>query len=548
MSINNPNGNFTWIRTSPGRPPGQGKTSIDNYSNFAIGQIDDMVLAALNTVGVDSVILTFDVAHKNYPGFEDVLSVVASTDCGNTFLPTSYSKPGSVLQTAGPSTANYLNPGPNDWRTERVAVGGSFMSSGSLILAIRNLNGYGNQIHIDNINIIRKYKRDLTVTSILRPRSVLCTASDTLRAVVQNVGSESVSAYNIVYQIDNGTPVSTAAASPNIPLAPGASATITIPNITFTVGPHNFSVYTTNPVSVSGSGDLNTGNDTLRKTVTYVSTVTPPVVEGFESTTFPPTGWAVVNPDNSITWARTTSAGNGSGASAFIRNYAYSNKGQTDDFVSPQVSYSNVDSVFLSFDVAAAAFSYAGSTFIPLDTLEVLVTKDCGNTFTSIYKKWGAELQTVGDPNVSQNVEFIPVGKNQWRTEFIDLSGVGAANGPLQVYFRNRNNFQNNIFLDNINLRTRTLPTKLKQEGFLVLPSPFTTQFTVWHYLTPTDLKFVSVYNSAGQLIWKQDYSGDAPKLVNVDLSNRAAGVYVVHLGYSDANKNKAIRIIKMNQ
>jgi hypothetical protein len=299
---------------------------------------------------------------------------------------------------------------------------------------------------------------------------------------------------------------------------------------------------------VSGTGDLNTGNDTLRKTVTFVTTVTPPVVEGFESTTFPPAGWAVVNPDNNITWARTTAASSSGNASAFMRNYAYANKGQTDDLVSPQLSYTNVDSVFLSFDVSAAAYSYAGSTSIPLDTLEVLVSKDCGNTFTSVYKKWGADLQTVGDPNVAQNVEFFPAGKNQWRTESLDITGVGAANGPLQVYFRNGNNFQNNIFLDNINIRTRTLPVKLKQEGFLVLPSPFSNQFTVWHYLTPTDLKFVSVYNAAGQLIWKADFSGDAPKLVNVDLSNRAAGVYVVHLGYTDANKNKSVRIIKMNQ
>ena len=546
VTINNPNGNFTWRRSSPGRPPGVGKTSIDNYSNFAIGQIDDIVLAAINTAGVDSVILTFDVAHKNYPGFEDNLSVIASTDCGNTFLPTGYSKPGSVLATAGSSTANYINPGPNDWRTERVAIGGSFMSSGSLILAIRNLNGYGNQIHIDNINIIRKFKRDLTVTSVPLPRSVVCTATNTPQVTVQNVGSETVTAYNVVYTVDGGSPVTTTGTG--VPLTPGASTTVNLTNVTFTTGPHTFTVYTSAPVTVSGTGDLNTGNDTLRKTVTFVTTVTPPVVEGFESTTFPPTGWAVVNPDNNVTWARTTAASSSGNASAFMRNYAYANKGQTDDLVSPQLSYTNVDSVFLSFDVSAAAQSYAGSTSIPLDTLEVLVSKDCGNTFTSVYKKWGADLQTVGDPNVAQNVEFFPAGKNQWRTESLDITSIGAANGPLQVYFRNGNNFQNNIFLDNINIRTRTLPVRLKQEGFLVLPSPFSNQFTVWHYLTPTDLKFISVYNAAGQLIWKADFSGDAPKLVNVDLSNRAAGVYVVHLGYTDANKNKSVRIIKMNQ
>ena len=59
--------------------------------------------------------------------------------------------------------------------------------------------------------------------------------------------------------------------------------------------------------------------------------------------------------------------------------------GRIDELYSPQVTYAGVDSVTLSFDVAAAATT-DGS---PTDTLEVLITKDCGNTFTSVYKKWG---------------------------------------------------------------------------------------------------------------------------------------------------------------
>src|ERR1700738_2609434 len=103
-----------------------------------------MKLPAINTVGVDSVILSWDLAYKNYPGFNDVLSVQASTDCGNTYVNGGYSKSGSALATAGSSTASYLQAGANDWRRERVALGGAFMNSGSLILVLRNTNAYGN--------------------------------------------------------------------------------------------------------------------------------------------------------------------------------------------------------------------------------------------------------------------------------------------------------------------------------------------------------------------------------------------------------------------
>jgi hypothetical protein len=544
ITVVNPNGNNTWESFATGHAS-KNSAWINNYAFNVPGNFDDMKLRPINTNGVDSVILTFDVAHKNYPGLDDILSVVASTDCGNTYVGTSYSKPGVILQTAGSSTAAYARPGPNDWRTERVAVGGAFMSTGSLILAIRNTNGYGNNIYIDNINITRKFKRDLAVTSIIQPTDVVCSATVTPVVTVQNVGSEAVTAYTIGFSIDGvaQTPVT----GTGVPLAPFATTTVTISTpASFTQAPHVFKVYTINPTSLSGSGDLNLLNDTLTKTVTRVASIAPPIAEGFEGTTFPPAGWAVVNPDNGVTWRRTTAAARTGIASAYVNNYNYAVNGQKDDLYTPQLTYTGVDSVSLSFDVAATTFSYPGTTTIPLDTLEVLMTKDCGSTFTTVYKKWGHDLQTVSDPNNAQPSEFFPSAPYQWRNESIDLTGLAAGNGPLQLVFRNTSNFENNIFLDNVNVTTRTLPARLKNEGFLVLPNPFKDQFTVWHYLQPTDLRYITVYNSAGQQVWRKDFSGDADKQVGVDLSNRAAGVYIVHLGYNDSNKNVSVRIVKL--
>jgi len=197
----------------------------------------------------------------------------------------------------------------------------------------------------------------------------------------------------------------------------------------------------------------------------------------------------------------------------------------------------------LSFDLAAATYSYPGSTAIPLDTLQVLVSRDCGNTFTSIYKKWGIELLTLNTPNEAQPLEFFPSSPSQWRTETIDISNF-APDGPIQIVFRNTNNFENNIFIDNISLKTRTLPARIKSEGFLVLPNPFRSQFNVWHYQPPSNLRYISVYNSMGQLVWTKQFNNNAQKSESVDLTGMPAGIYIVQLGYSD-KKSISRKVVK---
>ena len=186
----------------------------------------------------------------------------------------------------------------------------------------------------------------------------------------------------------------------------------------------------------------------------------------------------------------------------------------------------------------------AGSTSIPLDTLTVLASKDCGNTFTTVYQKFGEDLQTVNDPNSSQPTEFFPQFSNQWRTESVDLTGLGLQ-GPLMLFFRVSNNFENNIFIDNINLTTRILPDRIKQQGYLVLPSPFRNSFNVWHVQQPVTMKYIHVFNSAGQLVFARQFNGNGQKTETIDLSSKAAGVYLVKIAYEDENRSVTERVVK---
>jgi len=541
----NPNGGATntWTRNGASGYTNAGSAFVDNYNIDELGALDELITPAIDLGTAGDVQLNFKVAHAVIDTIDvsswDGLEVYVSGNGGQTYQLV-YKKTGNHLATASPTTIAFVAPPsqPGKWRDETIDLTPYLAVGQKLIVKFRNTNAFGNNLYLDDVNITAACPtctRDIQLLSINKPRGAECANNITPNATIKNKGVEVITAFTIAYSIDNGA-VQTANIT-GVNLARGDTLSVNLPSTSgLSTGSHHITVYTYNPVSSVGTGDLLPTNDTLSKTFGIVGTAAAPLVEGFESSTFPPPGWVVVNPDAAITWAR-INVGKNSAASAYVNNYNYSLPGRVDDLYSPIVTYSGVDSVSLSFDVAASGFAHAA----PSDTLQVLVTKDCGNTFTSVYKKWGADLQTVG---ILPAGEFIPSSPSEWRTETINLTSV-APTGPIQFVFRNTNSNENNVFIDNVNLSTRILPGRLKREGLLVFPNPFRNQFMVWHFQTPTDLTFIKVYNSAGQLVWYKQFIGTAMKQEMIDLTTQSAGVYIVQLGYADGSHDVALKVVK---
>jgi type IX secretion system substrate protein/pregnancy-associated plasma protein-A len=541
----NPNGDpaNAWARDGASGYANAGSAFFDNYNVDEVGSLDELITPVIDIGTASDVQLNFKVAHAvidtvNVSAW-DGLEVYVSGDGGRTYH-LAYKKTGKHLATATPTTIAFFAPPsqPGKWRDETIDLSPYLVLGQKLIVKFRNTNAFGNNLYLDDVNIIAACPtctRDIQVLAISKPRAAECATNIAPNATIKNKGIEIITSFSIAYSIDNG-PVQTTNVT-GVNLAQGDTLSVTLPSATgLSTGQHHIIVYTYNPTSSVGTGDLLTTNDTLSKVFGIAGTLAAPLVEGFESSTFPPAGWVVVNPDGATTWAR-INVGKNSTASAYVNNYNYPLPGRVDDLYSPRVTYSGIDSVALSFDVAAAGFTHAS----PSDTLQVLLTKDCGNTFTSVYKKWGTNLQTVG---ITPPGEFMPSSASEWRTERIDLTSI-APTGPIQFVFRNTNNNENNIFVDNVNLTTRILPSRLKREGLLVFPNPFRSQFTVWHYQPPTDLTYIKVYSSTGQLVWYQQYKGTASKQEVIDLTAQSAGVYVVQLGYADGSHDVTTKVVK---
>lgn len=168
-----------------------------------------------------------------------------------------------------------------------------------------------------------------------------------------------------------------------------------------------------------------------------------PLSEGFEGTQDPPAGWK--NIDNStqgVAWSKTSLAGGygNSSASMLFDNYSWNNPGEKDELITKRLNLTGATNAKLYFDVAYQVFSGYS------DTLSVLVSTDCGATFTTVYKKGGTVLSTAG----SGGNNFVPTAA-QWRTDTVNLNAY-IGNSSVLIAFQNMNGYGNKLYLDNINI------------------------------------------------------------------------------------------------
>lgn len=530
-SIINPNNDVTWQRTTPGSNS-QHSIFIDNFEN-STGQTDEIRTPKLTFSGTDPVVITFDLAHKNYPGqdYNDSLQVLVSTDCGATFTKF-FNKAGANLATAGSSDVSYLNPVASDWKTQKITLTGSILAAGNIIVAFKNTSDWGNNIFIDNINIKQETSRDITVVAVNPPSASDCVEPTTPVATIKNVGNATITGFKVSYKIDDGSLFETTVSGISLE----ADQQINVPLTTFTpaTGQHTITVFSSSPISSTGTGDESRFNDTLTKAFFVSAKINAPVTEDFENTEFPPPNWSLDNTDGGITWERTTSAAKTGSGSMVIKNYLNTSTGTTDKFISSVISGTSAfDSLYVSFDYAYAT----GNSSAFADTLELQVTTDCGQTFTTVWKNWGTGLQTI--PNTS--AAFVP-NSTDWKNVSVNLFNYAGAN-DFQIYFVNKGNKQNNLYIDNINIYGITVPARLKKQGYLIYPNPFHDQFFIRNYEVPITLQSAKIYNSLGQLMWSKNYNGNAYTQMPVDFRNAQPGVYILKLKYSD--KTVVQKIVK---
>ena len=179
----------------------------------------------------------------------------------------------------------------------------------------------------------------------------------------------------------------------------------------------------------------------------------------------------------------------------------------------------------ISFDRAHARYGNSN------DKLIVKASIDCGNTWTTVYDKQGAQLATAP---VENNVRFFPTA-GEWATDTVDLSAFDGMEEVL-IAFEGISGYGNDLFIDNINLFSvipapsieNTL-SSINQSNFCEDSVLVNVDFTNNGNVTLTSLIVSSVINSG------------SPELIPIALNSPLAIGSTTTVSYWVTNPNNGL-------
>jgi photosystem II stability/assembly factor-like uncharacterized protein len=243
----------------------------------------------------------------------------------------------------------------------------------------------------------------------------------------------------------------------------------------------------------------------------------PVLAEDFEGS-FPPNNFVVVNSDQGITWQGIMDIGGfgASDAAMMINNFDYNAAGQEDD-IQVLLDMSNMEgNAMLSFDVA---YTLWGGNYS--DSLEVLISTDCGANFASLYFRGGEELAT----RPAYTDPYFPAA-DEWRTDSLDLTNY-IGNESVLLAFRNHTGFGNNLFVDNINLTAEqivAIQEAVSENDVEVFPNPLRSGNPLNIVANGSDELWIDIYSANGKMIYKALHSAES----TVNTAGIKPGVYLV--------------------
>ncbi|RYD99712.1 MAG: T9SS type A sorting domain-containing protein [Sphingobacteriales bacterium] len=228
--------------------------------------------------------------------------------------------------------------------------------------------------------------------------------------------------------------------------------------------------------------------------------------------------------------------------------FIFDNSGTREEAISPKLDFRNQGNVYLHFNVDYNYVQYTANVFadtVFADTLEVLVTTDCGATYTSLFKKAGADLSGHNEPLLNPlSIDAIAVAKDEskYRSFTVDVSQF-AGQENVAFKFSYISALGGYIYLDDVSVTNSPVSTKnvaVKQSVLSLFPNP-TDGLLQLTLNNGKSIESVTVCNITGQEVLNLKGSGTAAQQINT--THLPAGVYWLQLkSGSDLIKAKFVK------
>jgi len=333
----------------------------------------------------------------------------------------------------------------------------------------------------------------------IQPVTPLCIGS-----IIQLVNQSAMTRCNTTFawSMPGGSPATSTAMSPTVSYAKAGTYTITL------------------------TATNANGSTTQTKTVIIQEGASLPYAEKFEQGL--PKTWAVINPDNSITWDINPSVvrKDGTRGPALSLPFGpYDALGQRDYLLSPLLNLAATQPT-LRFDLSYAPYT---SPQAANDSLAVFVYESCSNNqLGRVYLK----SATMGLPTAApQDAFFTPSAASQWREETVDLSAY--ASKVVYLRFVTYNQYGNNLYLTNVRVDNNTVTGTRAQADALALqayPNPVNGGAALTLQLPQlAGTANIRLVDAVGRVTWQTQLALSATTSVRHTVATPlAAGIYTV--------------------
>lgn len=375
-----------------------------------------------------------------------------------------------------------------------------------------------------------------------------CDYRATPRVHITNDGLTTITDMVVGYTLNNGEPV---AEFWEGELAPGDTILITFPEIDVAPGTASFDFFVEEPNN--NTRDYNVLNELITSQNFYTLNNVPvgnDIAEDMEAAPLrgTPAGTLVIKEVNDhfmvvnrTLFSNVTQNIGGFGASAksmFTNFYDWVQVGAQAHMIFERIDLSGRTNNYLRFDRAHAQYQTSA------DRLRISISTDCGETWTQVYNKAGAQLAT----RTATNSRFIPT-VTQWATDSISLAAYDGLT-DINIRFTVVSDYGNNLFIDNIRVN-EALVSGTDEPGLLagnvrVYPNPAAERTRIEVNLTEASPVHIAVYDLSGKLVETlangvQLGAGLHP----FDWAPKAQGVFLVRVATDSGAMTQRVTVVK---
>ncbi len=383
---------------------------------------------------------------------------------------------------------------------------------------------------------------DLSISSDSQVEGGLCDYAFTPVALVENVSTVMATSFDVALIIN-----SEVIASKNVTagLAPGDQYVVTFDQINLPAG--NSSILF--DVSTS-AGDIASLNNFTRPIIAgKAGGIEAKIEVGFEETNLGdvPNDIIVDRPFTRLNFiavnkeglnVTTPLGGYGKSEQSVIINFWQWNPASTNPSGSMIITdrHDVVAGEMVSFDYAYT--SYENSN----DRLEVQISKDCGENFTSLFNKSGSTLKTA--PELNNGSAYFKPSASQWKSGSVDLNAyVGET---VTIRFLVTSSWGDMLYIDNVNIITPSDVNELAVgESVALAPNPANDYSVLTFDLDKSaDVSF-NVIDLMGRNIMSEKVGNNMNGNFNYTLntSNLNTGLYLIELNIGGKRVVKRINV-----